>query len=148
MRLRRGKEDPLQPRQQVQLHLGHQHLRAGLSNLRHHRGIRRVRHLSELLLYSMFIPFLDVCMYVFVYRTVRGGFPSLLTSRASLPPLDLFRILSVEESEATSSASGEPDVVVTVRRDARLEHANHEDAMFTRNLALSMHTVHSIAVLG
>ena len=87
-------------------------------------------------------------MYVCVYRTVRGGFPSLLTSRVSLPPLDLFRILSVEESEATSSASGEPDVVVTVRRDARLEHANHEDAMFTRNLALSMHTVHSIAVLG
>jgi len=54
----------------------------------------------------------------------------------------------VEESEATSSTSGEPDVVVTVRRDARLEHANHEDTMFTRNLALSMHAVHSIAVIG
>jgi hypothetical protein len=79
---------------------------------------------------------------------VRGGFSSLLTSRANLPPLDLFRILSVEESESSSSISGEPDVIVTVRRDARLEHANHEDTMFTRNLALSMHAVHSIAVIG
>eukprot|EP00597_Dinobryon_sp_UTEXLB2267_P007048 CAMPEP_0170096626 /NCGR_PEP_ID=MMETSP0019_2-20121128/28712_1 /TAXON_ID=98059 /ORGANISM="Dinobryon sp., Strain UTEXLB2267" /LENGTH=628 /DNA_ID=CAMNT_0010318681 /DNA_START=176 /DNA_END=2060 /DNA_ORIENTATION=- len=83
--------------------------------------------------------------------TVRGGFSSLFVARAGMgfPPVELMRVLGVEDvsnssTDSAANATYTAAAAVMIRRDTRLESTNHEENIFTRHLAVSMHTIDSI----
>ena len=87
---------------------------------------------------------------------MRGGFPSVLTRRLTVPPVEFFRVVSVDVRPAEEGQGGEEGgeevsgmlAVIQIRRDTRLQNAYHEENVFARNLAVSMHAIHSIPLAG
>jgi len=76
---------------------------------------------------------------------VRGGFSSLFVARSGLgfPPVELMRVMAVEDVSNNSTANS-PAAAVMIRRDTRLTSTSHEENAYTTHLAVSIHTIDSI----